>query len=343
MKPRTLILTATICILATAAFFLGRSYYDKRMPNFRRSCSIYVYPESTLSAIFDTICVNSDIKSVRSLRRCFDDMEVSQYMKPGHYVIKPSHSSAYVARMLNNAWQTPVRVSLSGTMKLKSVIARKVGSQLLLDSLTVHNALNDSSLLAAYGFRPDNVFAMIHHATYEMYWTADIHDFLAKQKSAYDQFWTSENDALAQKLGLSRDQVCTLASIVTAESNYIPELPKIAGVYLNRLALNMPLQADPTVAFYFNYEPRRILRKHLAVDSPYNTYKHRGLPPGPICVPTYESLNAVLNPDYGGQKAKGNLYFCADSARNGSHLFAKSYRDHLKNARAFQKSLSQKS
>ena len=130
-------------------------------------------------------------------------------------------------------------------------------------------------------------------------------------------------------------QVSILASIVKGESRYKPDYPKIAGVYLNRLNLGMPLQADPTIAYCFDYEPKRILKAHLAVDSPYNTYMHQGLPPGPICVPDKDYLEAVLDPDYGG----GNLYFCADPSFNGAHRFARSYSEHLSNARAFQRAL----
>jgi len=130
--------------------------------------------------------------------------------------------------------------------------------------------------------------------------------------------------------------VSTLASIVKGESRYKPELPKIAGVYLNRLNIGMKLQADPTVAFCYDYTLNRILNRHLTIDSPYNTYKYHGLPPGPICVPDREYLEAVLNPDYGG----GNIYFCADPSFNGSHRFAKTWAEHKANAIAFQRALT---
>ena len=176
-------------------------------------------------------------------------------------------------------------------------------------------------------------------ATYEMYWTASAEDFLDRQKEAWNAFWTASNDARAEELGLSRMQVSTLASIVDAETNVEGEMPLIAGVYLNRLKLGMPLQADPTVAFCFDYGITRVLNKHLQVDSPYNTYRHAGLPPGPICVPCRAALEAVLNPDYGGEPGRGNLFFCANADFSGTHVFARTLREHNRNAAAYRRAL----
>ena len=150
----------------------------------------------------------------------------------------------------------------------------------------------------------------------------------------YDAFWTADNLRLASVQGLTQKEVSIVASIVKAESNHEPEYPSIAGVYLNRLHQGMRLQADPTVAFCFDYVPNRILFKHLEVDSPYNTYLHEGLPPGPICVPDKASLEAVLNPD-----RHGYLYFCASPAMDGTHRFATTLSEHNQNARDFQRVL----
>ena len=184
------------------------------------------------------------------------------------------------------------------------------------------------------------MFALLMPATYEMYWTASAEDFLDRQKQAYDAFWNSDNDAKAEALGLSRLEVSTLASIVDAETNHDEEMSLIAGVYLNRLRLGMPLQADPTVAFCFDYKLTRVLNKHLQVDSPYNTYKYPGLPPGPICVPSRAALEAVLNPDYGGAPGRGNLFFCANPDFSGTHVFARTLSEHNRNAAAYRRALA---
>lgn len=324
---------AGVLLLAKGVAWLS----DNKIPNFSSEVGLYVRPEMSPEDILAQL--DTSVKRPSSLERTFRDKRVAEYMSPGYYVVRPTHTSAYVARMLNNGWQTPVRLTLSGTLRKRGEIARKISSQMMVDSATVRAAFEDDALLAEFGFTPQTVFALLVPDTYEMYWTDDVRTILARQKKALDAFWTPENDAKAKKLGLSRMQVSIVASIVSGESNYKPEFPKIAGVYLNRLKKGMKLQADPTIAFCYDYEVRRILKSHLKVDSPYNTYEHIGLPPGPIYVPTKATLEAVLNPDFGG----GNLFFCADPSFNGSHRFAKTYPEHLRNARAFQKALNERS
>lgn len=205
---------------------------------------------------------------------------------------------------------------------------------MMIDSIDVIKAIRDSSLLASYGFSKEDVFALFIPDTYQVYWTDSMKKVLDKQKKAYDEFWTEENKKKAEDLGLNQIQVSILASIVNGESNYTPEYPSIAGVYLNRYKKGMKLQADPTVAYCFDYTLSRIYKVHTKVDSPYNTYLHKGLPPAPICVPTKESLEAVLNPD-----KHGYIFFCASPDFDGTHLFATTYSEHRKNAKAFQRVL----
>ena len=168
-----------------------------------------------------------------------------------------------------------------------------------------------------------------------MYWTASVKDIFDRFKKEYDAFWTPERLAKAEGQKLTPMQVSVMASIVSGETLKCFEYPIIAGVYLNRYRMGMRLQADPTIAFCFNYEPDRILRKHLSVDSPYNTYKYAGLPPAPINVPPKACLDAVLSPE-----SHKYLYFCASPEFDGTHNFATSYSEHLKNARAFQRALT---
>ena len=333
---KKIIILAILALAAIAALVGGRWFRDNRMPNFSGKTELYVLPGMTAEDVIDSLAPKT--LSLKSLKRAFDDKQVSEYLNPGYYVVTARNSSVYVARMLNNGWQSPVNLTLSGTMRLRGEIARKISNQLMIDSVTVRKALDDRALLADYGFSPSTVFALLQHDTYQMYWTASMEDVFDKLKEAYDAFWTEDNLAKAKKIGLSKLQVSILASIVTAESNYKPELPKIAGVYLNRLKMGMLLQADPTVAFCYNYTLNRVLNRHLEVNSPYNTYKNPGLPPGPICVPTRESMEAVLNPDYGG----GNIYFCANPDFSGTHVFASTLSQHNANAKAFQAELNRR-
>lgn len=309
---------------------------DNKIPNFEGSADIYVYPDTTpeeVMAQLDSLLV---IKRHRSLARVMKDKRVDEFIQAGHYVVEDGNTSVYVARMLNNCWQTPVNLVLSGTMRRKGDIARKIANQMMVDSVSVMSALCDQQLLSKYGFDTVNVFSLLMPDTYQMYWTATPEEILDRQKEAYDAFWTEERLDKAKAQGLTRKEVSILASIVKGETNYEPEMPMIAGVYLNRLHKGMKLQADPTIAFCYDYNVNRILKRNLEVDSPYNTYKYAGLPPGPIYVPTKACLDAVLNPE--GK----NLFFCADPSFNGSHRFATTYPEHLKNARAFQRALNQR-
>lgn len=323
-------------VLAVGIFYGWSWYRDNRLPAFEGESELFVRPGATIDDIINGIEGQTAIVRPSSFRRLLEKNDVQTAMIPGHYVIAADKPAIYAVRMLTHGWQTPVNLVLSGSLRSVEEISRKIGKQLMLDSAEVSFALKDRETLAKYGFTPETAFAMMMPDTYQMYWTASMDDVLEKQKAAYDKFWTAENVAKAHRMGLSQMEVSTLASIVKGESNYRPELPKIAGVYLNRLKLGMRLQADPTVAFCFNYEPKRILKRHLEVDSPYNTYLYPGLPPGPINVPSREYLEAVLNPDYGD----GNIFFCADPSFNGSHRFAKTLSEHNANARAFQQALT---
>ncbi len=334
---KTVVGLAALALLAVIAWFAWNWASDNRLPNFRREAVIYVYPETSVDEVYAALINEAGVKRPYSLDRAFRDKQVATYLQPGRYEIKPEYTSVYVARMLNNCWQSPARLTLSGTMRQNSQLAAKISSQLMIDSLDVIKALENKDLLSNYGFTPRDVFSLFIPDTYEMYWTATMKDVLDKQKEAYDAFWTPERLAKAKKQGLTQKQVSILASIVKGETNYEPEMPKIAGVYLNRLRKGMRLQADPTIAYMLDYEVNRILNRHLSLESPYNTYLHGGLPPGPIAVPTKACLDAVLNPegDY--------LYFCANANFDGTHRFAVTYNEHLRNAREFQRALNARS
>ena len=328
--------SAVLAVLAGAAgYVLGMYYIDNKQSNFTKDYVLYVRPETTVSQIVDSLQAGAGTVRPRSIERCFKKMEVASNMKPGRYVIDPSSTSIYVARMLVFGWQTPQNLVLSGTMRSKGRIAKKISTQMMVDSASVAQALDSAEFLSGYGFTPENVFAMILPDTYQMYWTASVEEIFDRLKKEYDAFWTPERDAKAKAQGLSRMQVSILGSIVSGETLKDFEYPKIAGVYLNRYKKGMRLQADPTIAFIHGYTLDRILKKHLTVDSPYNTYKYAGLPPAPINVPPKACLDAVLNPD-----KHGYIYFCANAAFDGTHKFAVTYNEHLKNAREFQRALT---
>ena len=322
-------------VFVIGSVFAAVYYTDNRKGNFSKDYVLYVYPDMTSQ---DILCaLDSVVLNDRSLARCFRKEEVAQKLKPGRYVINESTTSIYVARMLNFGWQTPQNMTLSGTIRNKEVLAKRISMQMMADSASIAAALDSADFLSGYGFTPQNIFALFLPDTYQMYWTASVKDIFDRMKKEYDIFWNPDRVAKAEALKLTRMQVSVLASIVSGETLKSFEYPQIAGVYLNRYRKGMKLQADPTVAFCHGYTLDRILKKHLSIDSPYNTYKYAGLPPAPINVPPKACIDAVLNPD-----KHGYLYFCASPEFDGTHLFAVSYKEHLKNARAFQRALTAK-
>ena len=335
-KNLVLIVAAVLAVAgAVCCFVAGRYYVDNKKSNFTEDYVLYVYANTTDVQVMDSLKANAGVVRPGSLKRCFDKMDVAGNIKPGRYVISTESPSIYVARMLVFGWQTPQKLTLSGTMRSKGSIAKKISSQMMVDSVSVATALNDPVFLAGYGFTPENVFALFLPDTYEMFWTASVTEIFSRMKKEYDAFWNSDRLAKARAQRLTPMQVSVLASIVSGETLKSFEYPVIAGVYLNRYRKGMKLQADPTVAFCYDYKLDRILKKHLTVDSPYNTYKHVGLPPAPINVPPKACLDAVLQP-----QQHNYIYFCASPAFDGTHRFAVSYSDHLKNARAFQRELT---
>ena len=291
------ILAAVAVVIAVCGFVAGRYYIDNKKPNFSEKYVLYVRPEMSVAEVMDSLQAGAGTVRPKSVERAFAKMEMDANMKPGRYVVDSTSTSIYVARMLVYGWQTPQNMTLSGTLRKKDRIAQRISSQMMVDSASVADALNDEAFLAEYGFTPENVFALIIPDTYEMYWTASVKDIFDRFKKEYDAFWTSDRKEKAKAQGLSPMQVSVMASIVSGETLKAFEYPIIAGVYLNRYKKGMKLQADPTIAFCYDYTLDRILKKHLTVDSPYNTYKHVGLPPAPINVPPKGCLEAVLNPE----------------------------------------------
>ena len=318
-------------VLLVLGVRLYRMYYDRKVPNFSDTWEFYVRPDMEPSAVVDSLIGSGVVINRKSLHRTLDGLKS---MQVGHYTVDARSSSKYVARMLANGWQTPVNLTLSGTIRTPQVLARKIGNQMLVDSAAVADFALSEDSLARYGITPPLLFTIVIPDTYQMMWTASVADIFDRFKKEADAFWTDARVERARDLGLTPVGVSTLASIVDGETQYKPEQPTVAGVYLNRLRIGMLLQADPTVAYCYGYSLNRILTRHLDIDSPYNTYKYAGLPPGPISCPPKSCLEAVLyaqNHNY--------LYFCADPSFNGSHRFAATYAEHMNNARAFQRAL----
>ncbi len=341
MKAKSVTFWAGIAVsavvLAVCAVNIYRIVYDRKIPNFRGKTDIYVYPETVPGDIIDTLSAGGHIRNEASLRRMFRKEGAALSVKPGHYVVDSTLTSAYVSRMLRHGWQTPVKLTLSGSIRSPKALARKIGSQMMVDSAAVADFIYCKDSIARYGVDTTGFFTMVIPDTYQIWWTSSTREIFDALKAARDAWWTPERKQKAKKIGLTEYEVSVLASIVDGETRYVPEMPKIACVYLNRLKCGMKLQACPTVTYLYGYTLRRVLKVHLQTQSPYNTYINFGLPPGPISCPSKDCLEAVLNPDPGDY-----LYFCADYRFNGTNVFASSYSEHLQNARRYQEALTRR-
>lgn len=264
-------------------------------------------------------------------------INLAETFKPGHYVIKPGMSVIRVARMFKLGIQTPVQVTINN-IRTPAQLAQKLGRQFEADSSAFMAALSSKTLTGELGFDPQTIFSMFIPNTYEFYWTATPEQFLRRMKQEYDRYWTPERDAKRERSGLSRLQVITLASIVSEETRKVDEMPRVAGVYVNRLRIGMPLQADPTVKYALqNFGLRRILSEHLKYPSPYNTYLNRGLPPSPIAMPDMRVIDAVL-----GYEQHDYLYFCARPTLDGYHDFSRTFAEHRTRAQAYRSELNRR-
>ena len=194
----------------------GRWYIDNKQPNVTEKYVLFVRPDTPVSTVLDSLA--SRVERPRSLARSLEEVNAAENMKPGRYVIEPSSTSIYVARMLVNGWQTPGNLTLSGTIRTKARLAQKIAAQMMADSASIAQALESAEFLEPYGFTPENVFAMILPDTYQMYWTASVRDIFDRLKKEYDAFWNAERMEKAKAQKLTPMQVSVLASIVSGET-----------------------------------------------------------------------------------------------------------------------------
>lgn len=256
-------------------------------------------------------------------------------VKPGLYKIEPRMTNLDLVRLLRSGAQVPVKVTFNN-VRTKEELAEKITANLEVSQEQFLTLLQDSVYIRKFDFEEEDILSMFIPNTYELWWNTSPEGLFDRMYKEYQSFWSEEKKQKAQALGLTQKQVSTLASIVQAESQKADERPRIAGVYLNRLKLGMPLQADPTLVYATgDFSLKRILNIHKEIESPYNTYKYAGLPPGPINLPDINSLNAVLNAEQNKY-----LYFCAKEDFSGYHAFAETYNEHLANARRYQSALN---
>lgn len=261
--------------------------------------------------------------------------QYASHVRSGRYAINPGEGAFSVFRKLRNGQQSSLMLTIA-EVRTMDRLAAVLGRKLMLDSARIAQALQSQEMCMKYGYDTTTVAAMFVPDTYDVYWNMSADQLMERMSREHDRFWNDTRRQKAKDRGLTPNEVATLASIVDEETANTAEKPAIAGMYLNRLAKGMPLQADPTIKFALKqFELRRIWQKLLATDSPYNTYRNTGLPPGPIKIASVKGIDAVLD-----AQRHDYLYMCAKEDFSGTHNFAVTYSEHLKNAARYAKALN---
>jgi UPF0755 protein len=321
-------------ILATSLIvYFYQIFFSKNFLIGREDSEIYIAKGTDFDKLSEQLRMENVMNDAISFGFVARYMKYKDRVKPGRYLLKANMSNVEAVRALRGS-QIPVTLTFNNA-RTKKDLAGKLCRTMPLDSVKIFQMLNDVQIAKKYSLDTTTIMSMFLPNTYEIYWTATEEEVFDRMHKEYSKFWTQARKDKAQKISLSPTQVSILASIVEAESKVAKEQPTIAGVYLNRLNTNMPLQADPTVVFALgDFSIKRVLNSHLAIDSPYNTYKYTGLPPGNINLPSIQAIDAVLN--YEKHKY---LFFCAKEDFSGSHNFAVTLSEHNANADKYRNAL----
>ena len=331
-KPIIIVLIVMVCVFLYLAyiFFAPNIFSSSEEKSF-----LYVPDNSTFDNVIDSLNQSANVLSIASFKQVAGILKYGKVIRPGRYELKSGMNNFKLIRALRSGRQTPVKLTFNN-IRTKEQLAARLSHIIMADSASIVNMLNDNDFLMAYGLNSDTSISLFIPDTYEVFWDLDAMELFTRMKKEHDAFWNDERKSKAAEIPLTPTEVSTLASIVEEETNAKKERPMVAGLYINRLKMDMPLQADPTLKFAFgDFGLKRILFAHILKISPYNTYRNRGLPPGPIRVASRDGIDAVLN------YSKHNyIFMCAKETLNGEHNFAVSYSDHQINAQKYQKALN---
>ena len=338
IEKRYIIRTILIVIGILAALvcaFVAEQYYRWHICNFRAKDgephSYNIYPGATIDSVLVLLEEDYEISSETDLRLHMRFLVFNQ-PEPGHYTFPAQLGDRELIERLKYGYQTPVRITWNNYVRTREDLAGKVTRHLMMDSVSLLRALEDDEFLSPYGLNRETSRCLFIPNTYEVYWNITMEQLFNRMQKEYNIFWNETRRAKADSLGLSPIEIAIIASIVEGESHNKREMPLIASLYLNRVHKGMPLQACPTIKYAVgDFKLKRVLYRHLAVESPYNTYKNPGLPPGPIRCPSPETIDMVLNApetDY--------LFMCASPELNNTHIFSSSYRGHAAAAQQYR-------
>ena len=335
IKAKYYLIPIIVCILLVTG--LGYYYFLADFSNEKDTAYVYIDDDDTVDSVFVKLEPIAKTYSLKGLKCVARHWGYSDHIRTGRYAVKPGQSTLTVFRNLKNGHQEAEMLTIpeSRTMeRLAGVLSKK----LMLDSLFLASSLTDNDFCGRWGYDTATIASLFVPNTYEVYWNISLDGLMERMQKEHDRFWNGERTAKATSIGLTPNEVCTMASIIDEETANNEEKPMIAGMYLNRLKEGMPLQADPTIKFAMKrFELKRIYHDMLFYDSPYNTYRNVGLPPGPIKIASVKGIDAVLNRvnhDY--------LYMCAKEDFSGTHNLAKTYNEHLKNAANYSKALNER-
>ena len=304
-----------------------------------REQTVYLYLDDddnidSVYAKLDTAAATGSLPGFRLLDAC---LGYSQHIRPGRYAVAPDMSTLRLFRNLRNGSQAPVRLTIP-VVRTPERLAAELARHLQPDSATLARCFADEAFCRRYGCDTATLLCLFLPNTYDVWWNTTPDALMRRMQRESRAFWTDERREQARAAGLTPEEVITLASIVEQETADNSEKPRVAGMYLNRLHRGMKLQADPTVKYALgDFSLRRIMHKHLAADSPYNTYRYAGLPPGPICIPSLASIEAVLR-----YERHNYIFMCAKEDFSGSHNFAATGEEHLENARRYAEALDRR-
>ena len=341
MKKKTIYILSFVAVLLLlvggAVAYVAYSAVMAPVVKNDQTVYVQVYPGDDVRRVEEVLTSVVDFKTTAAFAPLMKHYKYDQRVKPGNYAIRPGDSMRDICLRLLSGNQTPVKLVLPSVRTLDR-LAGAVSKQIMIDSAAVMGLLTDVRFLDSLGYTSETIPCLFIPNTYEVYWTMSPEQFVTRMVKERNAFWTPARTAKAKALGLTPNEVITLASIVDEETVKNDEKPMVAKLYLNRLKRGMLLQADPTVKFALGeFELRRILYVHLQTNSPYNTYKYAGLPPGPIRIPTISAIESVLNP-----ANHSYLYMCAKEDFSGYHNFATTLTQHNVNARRYQQALNRR-
>lgn len=340
MKKRKLFVLGMVIfsvILTSFSFYFYQVFYGANVLQEEQAQVILIDGDDTFDSLRNQLYDRAIVDEIISFSFVAKALGYQDNVKPGVYLMEPDMTNMEAIRRLRAGDQIPVDITFNN-VRFKEDLVEKITADTGIDGAEFLNLLNDNEYLSTLGFNKETIMAMFIPNTYEVYWTISAKGLFDRMKKEFDKFWNADRRAKAETLGLSPVEVSTLAAIVQDEKFVVSESPTIAGLYINRIKKNMLLQADPTVKFALgDFTIQRVLIADTRIDSPYNTYKYRGLPPGPINLPTIASLDAVLN-----YEKHDYIYMCAKEDFSGYHRFAKDLTQHNKNARLLHKALNER-